>query len=115
MNSLFAETLSDMKIKKTTMCPQVYQTDKKLEKSKTYYKEIREKNKEINKQLYDTENKCTEVIYTVRPIHEIFDDIKHNDKIEYRIYDIPGLNDSTTKEIFYKYVKDNFYKFDLQH
>ena len=37
----------------------------------------------------------------------------NSDKIEYKIYDIPGLNDSATKNIFYDYVKNNFYKFDI--
>jgi GTPase Era involved in 16S rRNA processing len=115
MNSLFAQTYSDMKIKKTTMCPQVYQTDKKIVKNKSYAKDVRKQNEELNKKLYDegTANKCEEILYQVLPIPDIFDELKNGDKIEYRIYDIPGLNDSATKNIFYDYVRKNFYKFDV--
>jgi predicted GTPase len=120
LNSLFAETYSDMKIKKTTMCPQVYSTDKKIKllssnrSDKSYAKEIRKQNTKINKELYDDkEKKCNEVKYTVPPINDLFDSMIYNDYCEYKIYDIPGLNDSETKKIFYDYVKNNCYKFDI--
>ncbi len=115
MNSLFSETYSDMKIKKTTMCPQVYKTNKKISKSKRYANDIRKQNEALNKKLYEegTLNQCTEVIYEVLPIPDIFDKLKHGKKIEYKIYDIPGLNDSITKNKFYDYIKNNFYKFDI--
>jgi len=115
MNSLFSETYSDMKIKKTTMCPQVYKTDKNLVKSKKYANEIRKQNAEINKKLYEAgdSNKCEEVVYSVLPIPDIFDELKFGKNIEYKIYDIPGLNDSVTKNKFYDYIKNNFYKFDI--
>jgi predicted GTPase len=118
LNSLFAETYSDMKIKKTTMCPQVYSTDKKiLSPTKLLAKEIRKNNAEINKTLYDEKEKkfyqCDEVKYTVPPINDLFDSMIYNDYCEYKIYDIPGLNDSETKKIFYDYVKNNCYKFDI--
>jgi hypothetical protein len=115
MNSLFSETYSDMKIKKTTMCPQVYKTDNSLLKNKDYAKEIRTQNTKINKKLYDNGNinDCKEIIYNVLPIPNIFDDTKYGKDIEYKIYDIPGLNDSETKNKFYDYIKNNFYKFDI--
>ena len=115
MNSLFSETYSDMKIKKTTMCPQVYKTDKSLIKSKKYANEIRKRNEAINKKLYEegTCNKCEEIIYNVLPIPDIFDKLKFGKSIEYKIYDVPGLNDSVTKNKFYDYIKKNFYKFDI--
>jgi hypothetical protein len=115
MNSLFSETYSDMKIKKTTMCPQIYKTDRKMLKNKKYAGEIRKKNEEINKKLYEEKdsNKCQEIVYNVLPIPHIFDDVEFGKDIEYKIYDIPGLNDSVTKNIFYDYIKNNFYKFDI--
>jgi len=72
MNSLFSETHSDMKIKKTTMCPQVYKTDRKLAEDKTYAKTIRKQNKALNKKLYKegVSNKYEEVTYNVLPIPE---------------------------------------------
>jgi GTPase SAR1 family protein len=58
LNSLFCDTYSDMKIKRTTMIQQVYQCDPKIQKNKTYAKEIRKQNEEINKKIIEqTENK----------------------------------------------------------
>ena len=104
-----------MKIKKATMCPQVYKTDKNLIKNKKYANEIRKQNESINKKLYEegTCNKCEEIVYSALPIPYIFDKMKYGKNIEYKIYDIPGLNDSATKNKFYDYIKNNFYKFDI--
>ena len=115
MNSLFAQTYSDMKIKKTTMCPQVYQTNSKLDISNICAKEIRKLNEEYNNKLYElgTLNKCDEIVHNVLPIYDIFDNLKISTNMEFKIYDIPGLNDSSTKNIFYDYIRNNFYKFDL--
>jgi predicted GTPase len=117
LNSLFCDTYSDMKIKRTTMIPQVYQCDPKIQKNKTYAKEIRKQNEEINKKIIEqTENKtaltienCYEKIYKVTPIENF---IKLPSNINVAIFDIPGLNDSQTKNIYFQYLNQNFYKFD---
>lgn len=117
LNSLFCDTYSDMKIKRTTMIPQVYQCDPKIEKNKTYAKEIRKQNEEINKKFIEqTENKkaltiedCYEKVYKLPPIENF---IKLPSNINAAIFDIPGLNDSQTKNIYFQYLNQNFYKFD---
>jgi len=117
LNSLFCDTYSDMKIKRTTMIPQVYQCDPKIDKSKSYAKEIRKQNEEINKKIIEqTENKkaltiedCYEKVYKVSPIENF---IKLPSNINVAIFDIPGLNDSQTKDTYFKYLDQNFYKFD---
>ena len=117
LNSLFCDTYSDMKIKRTTMIPQVYQCDPKIQKSKTYAKEIRKQNEEINKKIIEqTENKtaltiqdCYEIVYKVPPINNF---IKLPPNINVAIFDIPGLNDSQTKNTYFEYLNQNFYKFD---
>jgi predicted GTPase len=117
LNSLFCDTYSDMKIKRTTMIPQVYQCDPKIQKNKTYAKEIRKQNEEINKKIIEqTENKtaltiqdCYEIVYKVPPINNF---IKLPPNINVAIFDIPGLNDSQTKNTYFEYLNQNFYKFD---
>ena len=117
LNSLFCDTYSDMKIKRTTMIPQVYQCDPKIQKNKTYAKEIRKQNEEINKKIIEqTENKtaltiqdCYEIVYRVPPIENF---IKLPSNINVAIFDIPGLNDSQTKNTYFQYLNQNFYKFD---
>jgi len=106
-----------MKIKRTTMIPQVYQCDPKIQKNKTYAKEIRKQNEEINKKIIEqTENKtaltiqdCYEIVYRVPPIENF---IKIPSNINVAIFDIPGLNDSQTKNTYFQYLNQNFYKFD---
>jgi len=117
LNSLFCDTYSDMKIKRTTMIPQVYQCDQKIQKNKTYAKEIRKQNEAINKKIIEqTENKtaltiqdCHEIVYRVPPIENF---IKLPSNINVAIFDIPGLNDSQTKNTYFQYLNQNFYKFD---
>jgi predicted GTPase len=117
LNSLFCDTYSDMKIKRTTMIPQVYQCDPKIQKNKTYAKEIRKQNETINKKIIEqTENKtaltiqdCHEIVYRVPPIENF---IKLPSNINVAIFDIPGLNDSQTKNTYFQYLNQNFYKFD---
>lgn len=117
LNSLFCDTYSDMKIKRTTMIPQVYQCDPKIDKSKSHAKTIRLQNEIINKKIIEqTENKkaltiedCYETVYKLPPIENF---IKLPSNINVAIFDIPGLNDSQTKNIYFQYLNQNFYKFD---
>ena len=117
LNSLFCDTYSDMKIKRTTMIPQVYQCDPHIQKNKNYAKEIRIHNEKINKKIIEqTENKtaltiqdCCEIVYKVPPINNF---IELPPNINVAIFDIPGLNDSQTKNTYFEYLNQNFYKFD---
>ena len=117
LNSLFCDTYSDMKIKRTTMIPQVYLCDPKILKSKAYAKEIRTINEAINNKIIkQTEEKkaltiqdCYEQVYKVNPIQNF---IKLPQNTNVAIFDIPGLNDAQTKPIYFQYLKNNFYKFD---
>ena len=57
MNALFVNQFSDMKIKRTTMTPQIYQETDKVSISQDEIKAIREENKKINSILIEkTEN-----------------------------------------------------------
>jgi hypothetical protein len=106
-----------MKIKRTTMIPQVYQCDPKIDKNKKYAKDIRAQNLEINNKIIkQTENKtaltiedCYEHVYKVPPIENF---IKLPNNTNVAIFDIPGLNDSQTKSTYFSYLNENFYKFD---
>jgi GTPase Era involved in 16S rRNA processing len=114
MNSALGAAYSDMKEGRHTMCPQVYTTDRDIKKCKSITTLIRKQNQEINKRLIDmNDNSCNEIHHMVSSLPSIFDSNKYNDSIQIRVYDIPGLNDSSTSDILYKYVNDNFYKFDI--
>lgn len=117
LNTLFVEQYANMKIKRTTMMPQIYhETDninQYLNKD-----EIKSKNEQNDKYFIEqTENgniltfeELKELEYYVP---QVFDLVKLNKDVYLTIYDIPGLNDSRTKDIYYKYISDNFYKFDI--
>jgi len=111
MNSLFAETYSNMTMMKTTMCPQVYNTNKSLKKDIKKIMKIKEENEKINNSHTNATDK--EVHYDVPSMPDIFSDTVNGGLVEYSIYDIPGLNDSDSKLTFVNYIKNNFYKFDI--
>lgn len=118
LNALFAEILSESKRKKCTLLPQVYQEIDMTNKNKV--KEIREKNKlendKILKILEDkpeefTIDKCYPIFYDIEPIYRFFSTKIPTFYLD--IYDLPGLDDSRSKDTFFKWVDLNFYLFDI--
>ena len=116
LNSLFVSQYSDMKIKRTTMTPQVYYENNELNKIDS--KVIRQENKVINDNfIKKTENQeaisindIKENKYIVPKVHKLLE-LKNN--VFLTIYDIPGLNDGRTKDVYFQYLNSNFYKFDI--
>lgn len=118
LNSLFVNQYSDMKIKRTTMTPQVYHEVPDGIYSKVNSKDIMLKNQKINNDLIAKTEKgdsitlddIPEATYYVPKVHKLLD--LHKD-VYLTVYDIPGLNDARTKEVYYKYMNTNFHKFDI--
>ena len=119
LNSICVDQYEDMKRKKTTMLPSVYKSsNKSIYRNKSEKERIKLKNKEVNEKLYDeaasggviTNENCKIQEYMI-PLIENFVDLPENVFID--IYDIPGLNDCGTKDIYFKWVRDNFHEFDL--
>ncbi|VVU95078.1 Dynamin family [seawater metagenome] len=115
LNSLFVSQYSDMKIKRTTMTPQVYYENQKC--SKSVNNEIKEANTLINKKLLEKGEKgeqvniedIKETTYTVPPVYNL---VSLHPNVMLTVYDIPGLNDGTNN-VYYEYLEKNFYKFDI--
>lgn len=122
MNSLFVSQYSDMKIKRTTMTPQIYEEytgcDSSLSPDQQDF--IKKLNNEINNKLVaKTENEgdsvtyediSEEIVYKVPRIYNLHS-LPAN--ICMRVFDIPGLNDGKTADLYFKYLDDQFHKFDL--
>ena len=115
LNSIFIEHYSNMRIKRDTMVPQVY----KETNDQTLYKnvdDILKENSLVNKKYQvesDDEFKkedCKEVIHYISK-NKNFINMPENINIHY--YDIPGLNDCSTKDIYYEWFDENFYIFDI--
>ncbi|ARF12584.1 dynamin family GTPase [Klosneuvirus KNV1] len=117
VNTLFVDTYSDMKIKRTTMVPQVYHETDKIDQ---YYDvtKLREINRAINEDLIKktengtvlTQNDINEIEYFVPNVYDLVNLTKN---VYLSIYDIPGLNDGRTKQLYFDYIRQNFYKFDI--
>ena len=119
LNAIFSERLTQCKIKRTTMVPTIYVENndhwnpfEKSDNTERIYAEIEKKNKDI---IEKTENgikldpsEYSELIFNVGKL-----DINILDDCFVNVYDIPGLNDARTKNIYYEYLDNNFHKFNL--
>ena len=118
-NAIFAETFSKCKLKKTTMTPQIYNECERSDKHNCeFFKQINEANDKKNAALTEkaaqgeklTKDDIEPIEYAVPKIHGFS---KLTQKTYLSVYDIPGLNDSETQTLFFDYIADNFYKFDI--
>ena len=109
LNALFSDTFSDMKRKKTTMLPQIYQTTNHMDIINTT-EEIYQMNHISNEHILKLreENKYTqadfkELIYHVLPIPDF---INLPDKTAtYSILDMPGLNCGGGDNMYFNYIQ----------
>jgi GTP-binding protein EngB required for normal cell division len=115
LNAVFCEQLTQCKIKRTTMVPTIY-----VENDETFteysesdiFKTIAEKNKEMIEKTENGERLSKEdykeLTFNVGKL-----DINILPDSFVNVYDIPGLNDARTKNIYYEYLETNFHKFNL--
>lgn len=114
LNSVFCKKLTQCKIKRTTMVPTRYiESETATDTEEDIYRIVSEKNEEIIKKTESGE-KLNEADYKELEFNVGKLDIKIMSKgglVD--IYDIPGLNDARTKSEYYKYLEDNFHKFNV--
>lgn len=118
LNGIFSNTFSDMKRKKTTMMPQIYNISDNCNKYNTY-QEIKLANSKSNHEIlelresgkYTTEN-FSELTYNIKHIDDF---IKlPNKNISYSIIDMPGLNCSGGGDtIYYDYLSKKSKDIDI--
>lgn len=118
MNTIFVRQFSSMKIKRTTMTPQVYKEIDKLNEDLST-EEIKKRNDEINKNLQNKIDKkelitledISEAEYYVKRVKDL---CKLKKNVFLSVYDIPGINDGHTESDVYKqYVNEKFKNFDI--
>jgi small GTP-binding protein len=120
LNALFGKQYSDIKLKRTTMVPQVYQEidNNQFPQEATM---IRDSNRVHNEQILShleehkefTIDECRPLYYQVNRIFDLFDDQILNPNIRVNFYDIPGLNDVIGNEVYMEWVKENIHLFDI--
>jgi len=116
LNGLFATTYSQMKKKRTTMMPNIYQTTFN-EKEVDSFETIQKKNKESNNKIFKlresgqyNQTHFEELIHKVKPIEDFIELPDKN--CTYKINDLPGINDQDA-QIYYDYVKNNSHNIDV--
>ena len=119
LNSLLLDNYSSMNIRRSTLIPQLYHEYYKKAQFKTALeinKESSVKNEDLLAKLDSSsdyvlkKDDCCEMQFFIPKIQDL-KFIKQT--IDYTIYDIPGLNDGRTKDIYYDYLKTNFNNFDI--
>lgn len=117
LNGLFSTTFSDMKRKKTTMLPQVYQIINNKKDIDTDQKII-ERNRESNKKILELRDRneykiIDEVItHRVAPIDDFLEVPDKNIQCTYQIIDMPGLN-CGGDAIYYDYIRKTSQLIDI--
>ena len=115
LNSICVNQYEDMKIKRTTMVPSVYKESNDKIRDSGEISEIHSKNKRINKEMYEKDKDLklediNKMEYIIPKIKNFIDLPEH---IYLDIYDIPGLNDGKTKDVFFKWIDQNFSELDI--
>lgn len=116
LNAIFCEELTQCKIKRTTMVPTIYVENENDTENITSPDLIFTTISDINKKIIEkTEtgqpidrNEYRELVFNVGKLDI---NILHGSYVN--VFDIPGLNDVRTKDIYYSYLDDNFTKFNL--
>ena len=115
LNSICVNQYEEMKKCRTTMLPSVYQETNNTIYSSEEAKEILKKNTENNHDIFngsvELSNENCKVVRNMIP--KIKDFANLSDNIFIDIYDIPGLNDAKTRDIYYKWIEDNFSELDI--
>jgi small GTP-binding protein len=120
LNAISGRQFSDTEIKRTTMVPQVYTETESENGQITNATIIRRDNRYANETASNqidigkfTIKQCQPVYHQIDRICDLFDTSIIDPRIKIDIYDIPGLNDSTSKNIYYEWVSQNIHMFNI--
>ena len=106
LNALFTESLGNTHIKKTTLLPHIYHESTKVDIYEHIKENTADKNLVFLKNIAESKiEKLEEIHYNVKKLNDF---IKFQKEVNLKLYDIPGLNDSTTKNIYYEYLNGIF-------
>lgn len=117
LNAFFGCDYAQCKIKRTTMMPNKFVETNSVGKIDSVEK-INKTISDVNAQIYAQtdrgakplrlEDYGNELTFYVEGM-----EMNVGNDIKITIYDIPGLNDARTKEIYYNYLEKNFFKFNI--
>lgn len=117
LNAFFGQDYAQCKIKRTTMMPNVF-VETKYSSQIDSFEKINRTIADVNAQIYTQTDRGTRALKLEDYGGELkfyVESMEMNvgNNIQICIYDIPGLNDARTKEVYYNYLEKNFYKFNI--
>lgn len=115
LNTIFCEDLTQTKIKRTTMTPCIFiETHENPVSFDNINKKISETNNKLIKKSESSSKppKESDYVELIFPVGKINIDCCSKSKL-LTIFDIPGLNDARTKNIYYNYLEKNFSLFNI--
>ena len=118
LNALLGVKLSDTRIRRNTMLPNVYKemnaSSTKLS-LRTSAKACLENNRNINQAIL--QNRVNLTGSSMREIHyvipKMYDFLRLGDGLPLDLYDIPGIDDAKTSNIYYNYIDHAFDQFNV--
>ena len=137
LNMLMNDMFSDCHIKRTTTMPQIYhelsksearsldeKKDDNYDRTLSDLRAIRETNSRINKESMDKTaesgvsiklDEIKPLVYVVPPIKDFIKTVsdEKGNNVTLNIFDMPGLNDSISKDVYFEYVKNTFNQYDI--
>ena len=124
LNMILGGDYSPSEKKRTTRGPQIYRENKfesliySFDINIQAIKEINyAKNEEFLKKMNEGHkleiSDIQPVVHEIDLIDRFLDRTKMNGNTYLELYDIPGLNDSISKDIFFQWTRENFSKFDI--
>lgn len=113
--ALFAGEYDDVAKKRSTMHPHVYRESSNPAALPKHIKLVNStKNASvIEKTERGIEITGDDIVELTYDVGHVYDFVGHHASLNRIFYDTPGLNDAKTKNIYYKYLSDNFCKFDV--
>ncbi len=115
LNAIYNEQIGDTHTRKTTLVPNIFhesiENETRIDDTSYIIENSSRKNLEfIQKLETNSLEKLEEQHYNIKHIDDL---ILFEKNINLILYDIPGLNDSTTKSLYYKYMDNEFKNFDI--
>jgi small GTP-binding protein len=114
VNAILSDTYSDMKLRRTTMTPQLYR--EATDQAETWTaREAREANRTTNDWVMSARTSGAPVkldqieYFPIKPVQDFYQLTKG---LAYQFWDIPGLNDQGS-EIYFQFIEKSFIQFDL--
>lgn len=115
LNSFFLQQFAPSSKQRTTMVPIVYvesESDPDTDLTAAIYSAVEEKNRDLlDKSSKGVPPQTADYNEMVFPVGKL--DISLRCDCRFNIYDIPGLNDARTKNLYYDYLRATFAKFNV--